>query len=164
VGPRDAERLKERFGSLQENLEFGEELVPLLQREGEENHQIKRAEFHEAFFKFSEELFSNIEKEVKALLAEEKIAHPRLILTGGGVKLEGLIEFFSRRFSAPVRLGNPRPLEAKAELVVDPAWAGVIGLVHWLGKRGAETAPAFAKENAFVRTLLQAKDWLAAYF
>ncbi len=163
LGLRDAERLKERFGSLEENPQFGEELVPLVERDGED-HQIKRSEFHQAFGKFGEELFGKIAKEVKALLSEEKIAHPRLVLTGGGAKLEGLLELFTKRFSAAVRLGTPRHVEAKPELLMDPAWAGVVGLLHWLGKRGRETAPAFAKENVFARTLLQAKEWLTAYF
>jgi cell division protein FtsA len=163
LGLRDAERLKERFGSLEENLQFGEELVPLVERDGAD-HQIRRSEFHTAFFKFGEELFASIEKEVKELLSEEKIAHPRFVLTGGGGKLEGLIDFLSKRLSAPVRLGNPRPVQAKAELVTDPAWAGAVGLLHWLGKGGNEAAPVFTRENAFIRTLVQAKDWLAAYF
>ena len=162
---RDAERLKERFGSLEEKLDFGEELIPLVEREGQKNHQIKRSEFHGAFRGFGGELFSKIEKEITGLLAQEKMAYVPFVLTGGGVKLDGLAEFLSRRLPAPLRLGTPRHVEASAELLMDPAWCGLVGLVRWLAEKDKFirwTAPA--RGNVFERSFNQFKEWLTAYF
>ena len=164
LGLRDAERLKERFGSLEENLQFGEELVPLVERNGQAAHPIKRAEFHQAFARFGEELFQRIEKEVKDFLAKEKAARPTLVLTGGGVKLEGLLEFLSRRFTFPLRMGTPRPLEGSSEVLMDPAWAGAVGFVRGLAERRNGKGLLAAKANPLERVFLHAKEWIAAYF
>ena len=161
---RDAERLKERFGSLEENPPLGEELIPLIEKDGLQNHQIKRAEFHQSFYRFGEALFAEVEKAVKELLQEARVRCPSLVLTGGGAKLEGLLDFLSRRFSWPVRLGTPRRVEAPAELLMDPSWCGLAGLLHWIEKGSKEKNRAFAKENVFERTLFQLKEWAAAYF
>lgn len=163
VAARDAERLKERYGSLEENSRFGEELIPLVDRDGQKNHQIRRAEFQQAFLGFGEELVGRIQKEAAALLKEEKRSEPRLVLTGGGVKLEGLVDFLGRRWSAPIRLGTPRHVEAAPEVLMDPAWSGLVGLVRWLSSRRKEIL--FPSErNLWERTWVQAKEWLAAYF
>lgn len=164
VSLRDAERLKERFGSLAANSEFGEELIPLVERNGHPNHQIKRAEFHREFMRFSKELFEKILKEIEALLAEEKISHPHFILTGGGAKLEGLLEFLSSRISSPVRLGTPRQIEAPAELLVDPAWSGLVGLLSGIASGSTAKTDGLVRENLFERTFQRAKSWLTAYF
>ena len=164
LGLKDAEHLKERFGSLEENLQFGEELIPLVERNGHAGHQIKRAEFHQAFTRFGEELFHQIEKEIVDFLSEEKIGQPTLVLTGGGVKLEGLLEFLGRRFAFPLRLGNPRPLEGASELLLDPSWSGLVGFVRWLAKEKSRKGLSSDKSNPLERAFLNAKEWLAAYF
>lgn len=164
LGPKDAERLKERFGSLEGSLQFEEELIPLVERNGQSAHPVKRADFHQAFMQFGEELFRRLEKEVTDFLASEKIGHPTLVLTGGGVKLEGLLEFLGRRFNFPLRLGTPRSLEGASELLMDPAWAAPVGLIRWLAKEGSEKGILSAKTNPLERVLLHAKEWLAAYF
>ncbi len=164
LGARDAERLKERFGSLEENLQFGEELVPLVERNGQPAHPIKRAEFHQAFARFGEELFQRVEKEIKDFLDKEKAARPTLVLTGGGVKLEGLLEFLSRRFPFPLRVGTPRPLEGSSEILLDPAWAGAVGFIRGLSRPKNEKGLFPAKVKPLERALLHAKEWLTAYF
>ena len=164
---REAERLKDRFGSLDEKLQFGEELIPLVEKNDPSNkltHQIKRAEFHQVFFQSGEALFSQIKKEVEKLLQEEKLAHPHFVLTGSGAKIEGLLECFTRHFSSAVRLGAPRYLEGAPESLLDPTWSGLVGLLHWLRKKESGGNGVASKENPLARTLVQVKDWLAAYF
>lgn len=160
----DAERLKERFGSLEPNPQFGEELIPLVEREGRENHQIKRSEFHEAFLRFGDKLMSRIEKEAKQFLEQEKVSTASLILTGGGAKLEGILETLGRRFSSPIRLGTPRVPGVPSQVLMDPAWAGPLGLLGWIANRTKDDNASLAKENLFERAFLHAKEWLAAYF
>lgn len=164
VGMRDAERLKERFGSLEENANCGEELVPLFDDKGSGNHQIRRSEFHQKFFGFGEELFSKIEQEVQGLLQGARLPAAGLVLTGGGVKLDGLLDFLGRRMGLPVRIGMPRPVNGATEQLLDPAWAGPIGLVRWLGERQGKGGEFLPKESLVERTLVQLKQWLAAYF
>jgi len=164
VSLREGERLKERFGSLEENLQFREELIPLVERNGEAHHPIKREDFHREFSRFAEELFGILEPEIRRVLGEEKKPHPTLVLTGGGVKLEGLLEFVSRRFSFPVRLGTPRQMEGGGAILTDPAWTGPLGLLRWLEEASSHNTRVPLKENFMERALLQFKEWLVAYF
>lgn len=164
VSVRDAERLKESFGSLQEGAEFGEELIPLVGKNGEPKTQIKRAEFHEAFYKSGEELFQKIGGEVRKLLDADRARQKQMIVTGGGVKLEGLLDYLGRRFEVPVRLGTPRHVEGSRDLLMDPAWSGLVGLVRWLGGRGRQLPWQVDKGNLFERSYSQLKEWLTAYF
>ncbi|GEM_PF-4148346 len=161
---KDAERLKEQFGSLQESIEYGEELIPLVERNSHGNHQIKRAEFHRTFFSLGKQFFGLLEKEIKEMLKREKIGHPFFVLTGGGAKLEGALEFLSRELGSEVRLGTAHKVKASSEILRDPVWAAPVGLLHWLLQGEEETELALAKENVLERTFGQFKEWLAAYF
>jgi cell division ATPase FtsA len=160
----DAERLKEQFASLEENLPFGEELIPLVERTERENHQIKRSEFHRAFLGFGDEFLSVIEKAVRDLLKGDKIACPAYVLTGEGAKLEGFLESLGKRFSSPIRLGTPREVDAPPELLMDPGWGAVAGLLRWQEKAKIKGYRSLSREGLLEKTLFQAKEWLAAYF
>ncbi len=164
ISLRDAQCLKERFGSLETNLQFGEELIPLVERGGRETRQIKRAEFHKAFLGFGEELVHQIEKETQQFLKEEKVGSPAFILTGGGAKLEGILEILGRRFSSSVRLGTPRASGVPSQILMDSAWTGPLSLLDWVARQTKEESVSFAKINLFGRVFLQAKEWFAAYF
>lgn len=164
LSTRDARRLKERFGSLESNVQYGEELIPLVEREGQEKRQIKRSEFHQAFLSFGNELFVRLEQEVKVFLEQAKGGTPRFILTGGGAKLEGIVEFLSGLLSRPVRLGTPRQVEAPSAILMDPAWAAPVGLVRWLADHGKIEGTGLSKQNLLERVFFHAKEFLAAYF
>lgn len=164
LGTRDAESLKERFGSLEEGIPFSEELIPLIERGGQENHQIKRLEFHEKFLRFGEELYSQLEKGIKDFLGNQRLSWPCMVVTGGGVRLEGMLEAFGRRFHVPVRLGTPRPVEGASEFLMDSSWAGPVGFLHWLERSKTALSRTLGRENPLERVLVQAKDWLDAYF
>ena len=161
IGTADAKRLKERFGTL-EDLKSGEELIPLFGERKGGNQQIRRSEFHGAFLKFSEELFSKIQGEIAGLLEDSVRREPRFVLTGGGAKLEGAADFLGRLLAAPVRLGTPRQIEAPVELLLDPAWSAPLGFIRWLSRDMQGVTPA--RENALGRVLSHAKEFLTAYF
>lgn len=164
LGFRDAERLKEKFGSLYESIEYGEELIPFVEHNGCQNHQIKRSEFHRTFFSLGKEFFEILEKEIQSLLDKAKIGHPFFVATGGNAQLEGVLEFLSRRLGAEVRLGTPRQVKAPPEVLGDPRWAGPVSFIHWISQKKGENRLTLAKDNLFGRTLNQFKEWLAAYF
>ncbi len=164
LGVHDAEVLMDRFGSFQEKTSFGEELIPLTERNGHKNHQIKRSEFHQAFYGFGEKFLSELHQEVTRFLAEEKLAYPYWVVTGRGAKLDGFLDLLGRISSVSVKLGMPRPTQGANELLIDPGWAGTVGLLRWLQRGENFRFPALAKDSLFGRTLGQVKEWLTAYF
>jgi cell division protein FtsA len=54
-----------------------------------------------------------------------------LVLTGGGAKLGGLVPLAEQVLGMPVRLGRPAGLEKMGEILPDPAFATVVGLVTY---------------------------------
>ena len=57
-----------------------------------------------------------------------------LVFTGGGARLGGLAEMAEQMLNLPVRIGCPAGLESPGEILPDPAYATVVGLVAY-GKR-----------------------------
>jgi cell division protein FtsA len=92
---------------------------------------------------------------VRARVRPEQIAAParRLILTGGGSQLEGVVELAEEVFQMPVRLGQTRMLDGSA---ADPAAAvTAVGLVKWMMRddgglsfRSGRAAPVMAARLA----------------
>ncbi len=54
-----------------------------------------------------------------------------LVLTGGGSKLGGLVRLAEQLVGVPVRLGFPSGLEKMGEVLPDPAFSTVVGLVTY---------------------------------
>jgi len=57
-----------------------------------------------------------------------------LVLTGGGAKLGGLVAAAEQLLGLPVRVGYPMNMEGSGEVLPDPSYATVVGLVAY-GKR-----------------------------
>jgi len=52
-----------------------------------------------------------------------------LVLTGGGSELGGLAALTEQAVGVPVRIGKPRGLEKMGEVLPDPSFAAVVGLI-----------------------------------
>jgi cell division protein FtsA len=92
------------------------------------------------------EIFSEVAKELK------KINKPKLpggvILTGGGAKLFGLVDFAKKELKLPARIGQPMGLTTEIE---DPALAAAAGLVLEAAKNleTVEAGPLSRLKNIF---------------
>jgi cell division protein FtsA len=60
-----------------------------------------------------------------------------LVLVGGGAKLAGLAAMAERALEMPVRLGQPSGIEDLSEMLLDPAYATVVGLVLYGNRQRA---------------------------
>jgi len=60
-----------------------------------------------------------------------------LVLVGGGAKLAGLAAMAERALEMPVRLGQPSGIEDLGEMLLDPAYAAVVGLVLYGNRQRA---------------------------
>jgi cell division protein FtsA len=63
-----------------------------------------------------------------------------LVLAGGGARLRGLDEMAENGFHLPVRIAEPKGLADLPELVAQPEYATVVGLVMY-GAKARRTAP-----------------------
>lgn len=160
----DAERVKERFSSLESEARFGDELIPLVDRNGTTPHTVRRQEYQEVFLGLARDWMAKIIDEVDRFAEEHKLLYPHFVYTGGGTSLEGFLEFLQRGFSHGGRIGCTRMMEAPTELLVDPALTSVLGMYCWLGTYEKNYRPFFEPQGFVERSLSSARDWLSAYF
>lgn len=79
------------------------------------------------------ELLELIEAEIDKVDRENPLG-AGLVLTGGGAKLGGLVALAEQMLEMPVRVGYPMNMESSEEVLPDPSYATVVGLVAY-GKR-----------------------------
>ena len=75
-----------------------------------------------------DELFTLVQRELRRSGFEEVVASG-VVLTGGGAKMEGLVELAEEIFHMPVCLAAPRPVTGLADIVRDPVYATSVGLL-----------------------------------
>ena len=75
-----------------------------------------------------------------------------LVLTGGGARLNGLVELAERMFALPVRVSEPRGLSELPEEASQPEYATSIGLLLY----GARTRRAAAQRSGTLVSKLKA--------
>lgn len=164
IDPADAEKVKEKYGSLEKQMTCGEELIPLVDRNGKGAYSVRSGEFHGKFQKFAKEFWTSVMKQADAYAREEKVLHPHIILTGGGSSCPGLIEFVGEEFSRPVRIGTSRRVEAPNELLVSPTYSGLLGMFRWLSTQERAHKQLVEPQGVFQKTLVSARQWFAHYF
>ena len=57
---QDAEKVKEQFGTLEASLQFKDELIPLVDRNGKKSQQIHRQKFHDKFLGLAKNWYEKI--------------------------------------------------------------------------------------------------------
>lgn len=77
-----------------------------------------------------QELFELIHEELRNCGLEDQIA-AGYVFTGGTAKMEGVVEFAEEVFQMPVRVATPKEVCGLKEYVDDPAYATVVGLLHY---------------------------------
>ncbi len=99
-----------------------------------------------------QELFELIQEEVRECGLADQIA-AGYVLTGGTSKMEGVVEFAEEVFQMPVRIAKPLNVQGLKEYVDDPAYATVVGLLHY-GLQATDTEEAKKKSTESVSGLL----------
>lgn len=160
----DAEKLKERFATMEAEARFGDELIPLLQRNGKPNQQIRRQEFQDKFLAGAEEWLREIFKIGDELTGQQRLQHPHYVFSGGGTSFNGFLEFVNQRFQREARMGLSRKMEAAHELLVDPSLTPALGMYRWLCGQALNQARLMAPRSVVEKTLASARDWFYSYF
>ena len=133
-----AERMKTLYGSAVTSVKDAEVMIDVPQlgeREDEdEPTTMPRAMLIGVIRPRMEEIFEMIRTRLDAS-GVSKIAGRRCVLTGGGSQMLGVGDLAARMLSKQVRKGKPMPYPGLAEAVSGPAFASVIGLLHYVQKR-----------------------------
>ena len=89
----------------------------------------------------------------------------RLVLTGGGSMLEGMVELAEEVFGMPARLGRARPLDGRLELAGLPGGTTAAGLLRWASEDdGGLTFWSLRPNRVMTVRLAKISQWLRENF
>ncbi|MDD5397072.1 MAG: cell division protein FtsA [Candidatus Moranbacteria bacterium] len=131
-----AEKIKLEYGSAISHDINKKEVIDLAQIDSSEEGTVSRhhvAEIIEARF---EEIFSLVQKELKAI-GKAGLLPSGAVLVGGGAKMTNTAELAKEILGLPVQIGFPLGLGGVLDKVDDPSFATVAGLVLWTGQQQA---------------------------
>lgn len=77
-----------------------------------------------------EEIFTYVDKELKKINKAGRLP-AGAVITGGGAKLDGIIEVAKRVLHLPATIGYPHDLVSSLDRVSDPAFTTAVGLTLW---------------------------------
>ncbi len=110
-----------------------------------------------------EELFSLVAAELKRSGFEEMMA-AGVVLTGGGSKMEGVIELAEEVFHMPVRLGTPQYVAGLVDVVRNPIYATGVGLLLFGNQAGGGTYTQPARFESTAGLWERMKAWFHGNF
>ena len=141
----EAERIKTRHGCCLEGLIDGNEGVNVPAVAGGAKRIVPKRELCEILQPRAEELLTLIRDEL-ARNGWDDTLRGGVVLTGGGAKLDGLLELTEQIFGSTVRYGLPRGLGGLVDVINSPTWCSASGLLlyglesekrrdHWQKRR-----------------------------
>ena len=125
-----AEDIKVKYACAYRHLVSMEENIEVPSVGGRESRTMSRHTLAEVVEPRYQELFELIHQEIRSCGIEDQIA-AGYVFTGGTSKMEGTVEFAEEVFQMPVRIASPKEVFGLTEYVNDPAYATVIGLLHY---------------------------------
>lgn len=75
------------------------------------------------------EIFSLVKEELKKIGRDRKLP-AGIIITGGGAKINGIVEYAKKELKLPVSIGCPKNFinQLESDIIRDPAWSAICGL------------------------------------
>jgi len=164
-----AEKVKLLFGHADPKAVGKDEDIDLSKLDPSEEELTSRAYVVEIIEARLEEIFEYINKELKKINRDGKLP-AGIVLTGGGSKLPGVVEFAKKHLRLPVVVGRPQNVNTVIDRVDDPSFATVVGLVLWGEKYsgGSSGGAASSFSSTFKQVLgnpkmQKVKKWLKSF-
>lgn len=125
-----AEQVKVQYGTaLAESVPKRDE-IDLATIDPNENVLISRKQVAEIIEARIDEIFHMIQEELRSIDRAAKLP-AGIIFTGGGAKLDGLIERAKDYFKTSASIGSPTHIQTPIDKIQDPVFSTAIGLVLW---------------------------------
>ncbi len=124
----EAERIKIKYGCCLENMIDDHDGVAVPAVAGGAERLVPRRELCEILEPRAGELLSLIRDDLAKSGWDESL-RGGVVLTGGGVQLDGLLELAEQIFSSTVRYGLPQGLGGLVDVINSPTWCTASGLL-----------------------------------
>lgn len=139
----EAERLKRNYGCALGRMVGEEEEIEVPGVGGHLPRRVPRRVLSDIIEPRVEEIFAVVRKRIEDTGLLEQMS-AGVVVTGGGVLLEGMMEFAEEILGMPVRLGVPVGVKGISQLVQGPQFATGVGLVQFGAK-----ALSHARDRSF---------------
>jgi cell division protein FtsA len=155
---QNAEDIKIRYACALTQLAKADEVIKVPGVGEKPERELSRQTLAEVVEPRYDELFRLVQAELRRSGFEELIASG-IVLTGGGAKMEGLIELAEEIFHMPVSLGAPRNVAGLKDIVRNPVFATSVGLLQYgldqekelPSKRSGRKSSMLARVKSFFR-------------
>lgn len=154
-----AERLKIDYGTALASDVGKKEEISLDEVGGSAEEVVSRKQIAEIIEARLEEILKMVDKELQSI-DRSGMLPAGVVLTGGGAKLDGVVEVAKRMFRLPSALGTPRETVTAIDKLNDPAFSTAIGLVYWgslADERGGNTL--FSRFSSVNQATDKIKRW-----
>lgn len=125
-----AEKVKLEYGNALPNEIGKKENINLASIDPNEEGMVSRQHVAEIIEARLEEIFSLVNKELKAI-KKDKLLPGGAVLVGGTAKLPGAVDLAKNCLGLPAQTGFPFPLGGLVDKVDEPSFATGVGLVMW---------------------------------
>ena len=156
-----AEELKIKYACALTQLAGAEETIQVPGVGDKPPRALSRQALAEVVEPRYDELFQLVQAELRRSGFEDLLA-AGIVLTGGGAKMEGLIELAEEIFHMPVSLGAPRLVAGLKDIVRNPVYATSVGLLQYGLEREQERAEKQSGRKS--STLDSIKNWFRDNF
>ena len=111
-----------------------------------------------------ETFFDAIRKEVRSL--QERFPPLNcLVLTGGGVRLDGFLDVVKESISSIARIGVAQGTGGPEALIQNPAFSAALGGIWFMNQiREDRKIAVSTPQHWFLRTVEAARNWIFEYF
>lgn len=117
--------------------------------------EIIEARYHEIFMLVKDEL---------AKIHRDGMLPAGVVLTGGSVKMPGIIDLARETLNLPIQIGFPQNFDGVVDKIDDPTYATAIGLILW-GSRLDSRSYGFSLKGFSIRKGFESvKDWFRNLF
>jgi len=125
-----AERVKLEYGNALPKEIGKKEEINLAEIDANEEGSVSRYHVAEIIEARLEEILILVNKELR-LIGREKLLPAGVVLTGGTVKIPGIVDLAKNTLGLPAQTGFPVQLGGLIDKVDEPTFVTVIGLVLW---------------------------------
>lgn len=126
-----AEKIKLRYGNANAQSVRESEKIDLSELDENENQRVSRRFVAEIIEARLNEIFGMIREDL-ASIDRDGMLPAGVVLTGGGSKLEGLIDYSKNHLKLPAQMGSPLlEISGLIDKLDDPSYSTCIGLMIW---------------------------------
>ncbi len=160
---KDAEDIKRVYGCALRQLANAQEMleVPGVGERGA--RQLSRQTLAEVIEPRVEELYSLVQAELRRSGFEDLLSSG-IVITGGSAAMEGMVELGEEMFHMPVRLGMPQYIGGLSEVVRNPRYSTVIGLLEIGLEQYQRHQQSRMQVTSFQGVLEKMKSWFQGNF